>query len=73
MPAYFFVPKGHVAWMAGLLWGIFILCQLMNIQLGQPATTFDPTQLIRFPMKVDTYVGIRLFFGMLIRQMWRGC
>ncbi len=63
--AYFFVAKGHLAWITWLLWGIFVLCQLLNIQLGQPTTTFDPTQLIRFPLKVETYVGIRLFFGML--------
>ena len=63
--AYFFVAKGHLTWISGLLWGIFVLCQLLNIQMGQPATTFDPTQLIRFPLKVDTYVEIRLFFGML--------
>ena len=63
--AYFFVAQGHLTWIAGLLWGIFVLCQLMNIQLGQPATTFDPTQLIRFPLKVKTYVEIRLFFGLL--------
>jgi ABC-2 type transport system permease protein len=63
--AYFFVAKGHLAWITWLLWGIFLLCQLLNIQLGQPTTTFDPTQLIRFPLKVETYVGIRLFFGLL--------
>jgi ABC-2 type transport system permease protein len=63
--AYFFVLKGHLTWISGLLWGIFVLCQLLNIQLGQPATTFDPTQLIRFPLKVNTYVEIRLFFGLL--------
>ena len=63
--AYLFVWKGHLVWMTWLLWAIFLICQLLNIQLGQPTTTFDPTQLIRFPMRVDTYVGIRLFFGML--------
>ncbi len=63
--AFFFTSKGHLTWIAGLLWGIFLLCQLMNIQLGQPTTTFDPTHLIRFPMKMGTYVGIRLFFGLL--------
>ncbi|MGA8938949.1 MAG: hypothetical protein WB439_07280 [Acidobacteriaceae bacterium] len=63
--AFFLVHKGHLTWTAWLLWAIFILCQLLNIQLGQPATTFDPTQLIRFPLRVDTYVAIRLFFGLL--------
>ncbi len=63
--AFWIVGEGHLPWLAGLLWGIFGLCQLLNIQLGQPATTFDPTQLIRFPLNVDTYVAIRLFFGLL--------
>ena len=63
--AYSMTRDGHLPWIAGLLWGIFLLCQLLNIQLGQPTTTFDPTQLIRFPLRVDTYVGIRLFFGLL--------
>ena len=48
-----------------VLWGVFVLCQLLNIQLGQPGTVFDPTQLIRFPMRVGSYVAIRLFFGLL--------
>ena len=48
-----------------VLWGVFVLCQLTNIQVGQPGTVFDPTQLIRFPMRVGNYVAIRLFFGLL--------
>lgn len=48
-----------------VLWGIFALCQLTNIQIGQPGTVFDPTQLIRFPMRMSTYIAIRLFFGLL--------
>jgi len=57
--------KGHLNWLDMLLWGTFLLCQLTNIQLGQPGTTFDPTQLIRFPMRVGNYIAIRLFFGLL--------
>jgi ABC-2 type transport system permease protein len=63
--AYYFASDGHLNRIAWLLWGIFILCQLLNIQLGQPETTFDPTQLIRFPLRVDTCISIRLFFGLL--------
>jgi len=36
--AYAMVTNGHLAWIVGLLWGIFLLCQLLNIQLGQPTT-----------------------------------
>jgi ABC-2 type transport system permease protein len=63
--AYFIAAKGILPRLSLLLWGIFILCQLLNIQLGQPGTTFDPTQLIRFPLGARTYVVIRLFFGLL--------
>ena len=56
---------GHLNRLDLVLWGIFLLCQLTNIQVGQPGTVFDPTQLIRFPMRVGTYVAVRLFFGLL--------
>jgi ABC-2 type transport system permease protein len=65
MAAYYFVGQGQLNSIAWVLWAIFVLCQLLNIQLGQPSTTFDPTQLIRFPLRVDTYTAIRLFFGLL--------
>lgn len=47
------------------LWGLFLVCQLLNINLGQPGTTFDPTQLIRFPLRLGDYVLVRFFFGVL--------
>jgi ABC-2 type transport system permease protein len=65
MAAYYFAGNGQLVRISWLLWGIFILCQLLNIQLGQPGTTFDPTQLIRFPLRLKTYIFIRLFFGLL--------
>ena len=48
-----------------MLWGTFAFCQLLNINLGQPGSTFDPTQLIRFPLRLRNYVLIRLCFGLL--------
>ena len=57
--------SGHVDRVSWVLWGIFLLCQLANLNLGQPGTTFDPKQLIRFPMGVSSYTAVRLFFGML--------
>jgi ABC-2 type transport system permease protein len=56
---------GHLARIDLVLWGIFALSQLTNIQIGQPGTVFDPTQLIRFPMRSSTYIAVRLFFGLL--------
>jgi ABC-2 type transport system permease protein len=63
--AYHSASRGHLGRISVLLWGTFALCQLLNIQLGQPGTTFDPTQLIRFPMRVGGYTAVRLFFGIL--------
>ena len=63
--AYLFTTHHHLSRISWLLWAIFILCQLLNIQLGQPGTTFDPTQLIRFPMRLRSYTAVRLFFGLL--------
>ena len=57
--------SGHIDRVSWVLWGIFLLCQLANLNLGQPGTTFDPRQLIRFPMGVWSYTAVRLFFGML--------
>jgi ABC-2 type transport system permease protein len=63
--AGYFASSGHMERIAWILWGAFFFCQLLNIQLGQPGTTFDPTQLIRFPLRVNNYIAIRLFFGLL--------
>jgi ABC-2 type transport system permease protein len=63
--AYFFTTHRHLDWIAWLLWGTFAFCQLLNINLSQPGSTFDPTQLIRFPLRARTYVLIRLCFGLL--------
>lgn len=59
------IVSGHTVYIAFLLWGIFALCQLSSIQLGQPDTTFDPTQLIRFPLSFRGYTFLRIFFGLL--------
>jgi ABC-2 type transport system permease protein len=63
--AYDFVHEGEVGYIAGLLWGTFLICQFLNMNMGQPGTTFDPTQLIRFPLRARSYVLIKLFFGIL--------
>lgn len=63
--AWALAAKGYLPRLSWVLWGIFVICQLLNIQLGQPGTTFDPTQLIRFPLGARTYTVIRLFFGLL--------
>ena len=57
--------SGHIDRVSWVLWAIFLLSQLANLNLGQPGSTFDPKQLIRFPMGVWSYTAVRLFFGIL--------
>ncbi len=63
--AWLFVHQQQPERMVYALWGTFAYCQLLNIQLGQPGSTFDPTELIRFPLAVRNYIWIRLCFGLL--------
>ena len=57
--------SGHLDRVSWVLWAIFLLSQLANLNLGQPGSTFDPKQLIRFPMGAWSYTAVRLFFGIL--------
>jgi ABC-2 type transport system permease protein len=63
--SFMFTQEGHLGLTVRLLWGTFLFCQFLNIQLGQPGSTFDPTELIRFPLAARDYVYIRLCFGLL--------
>ena len=63
--AWFVAMHGTLEHISLVLWGTFGLTQLLNLNLGQPGTTFDPTELIRFPMRLQNYVLVRLCFGLL--------
>ena len=63
--AFYLLSSGHLDRLSWLLWGVFLLTQFVNINLGQPGTTFDPNQLIRFPLSLRSFVLLRLFFGVL--------
>ncbi len=63
--AWTFAQEGSWNRLSLVFWGTFGLTQLLNINLGQPGTTFDPTELIRFPMALRSYILVRLSFGLL--------
>lgn len=63
--AFYIFQYGQIVRLAWLLWGTFLLAQLLNINLGQPGTTFDPNELIRFPMQLPQFVLLRLSFSLL--------
>ena len=63
--AWHFAKAGQLGRVVWILWGAVALTQLLNINLGQPGTTFDPLELIRFPLPLRRFVLVRLCFGLL--------
>ncbi len=63
--AWFLAMHGTLQYLNVLFWAAFGLTQLLNINLSQPGTTFDPVELIRFPMALRNFVLVRLCFGLL--------
>ena len=63
--AWFLAMHGSLQYLNLLFWAAFGLTQLLNINLSQPGTTFDPVELIRFPMALRNYILVRLCFGLL--------
>lgn len=63
--AWYFTIDEHLGRVGWLLWAVFIVAQLISLNVARPGTTFDPNELIRFPMKLRRFVIIRLFFGTL--------
>lgn len=63
--ALFMTMHGQLAHISWLLWAAFVLGIFLSINLGRPGTTFNPNELIRFPVRLREFVSIRLFFGML--------
>lgn len=63
--AYTFTRQSRLDHISWILWAAFALTQVLNLNLGQPGTTFDPVELIRFPLPLARWVLIRLCFGLL--------
>lgn len=61
--AWYFAAHGHAARVNWLLWAVFVLAQMISLNVGRPGTNFNPNELIRFPMKLRRFVLMRLFFG----------
>jgi ABC-2 type transport system permease protein len=62
--AYFIVAT-HLTMLPLLTWGIFLLWQLVSINIAQPGLSFDINLLLRFPLSFPRYLAARLVFGLL--------
>jgi ABC-2 type transport system permease protein len=63
--AYFIVSSGHLTMLPLLTWGIFLLWQLVSINIAQPGLSFDINIILRFPLSFPRYLAARLVFGLL--------
>jgi ABC-2 type transport system permease protein len=63
--AYFIVSSGHLNMLPLLTWGIFLLWQIVSINIAQPNLSFDINIILRFPLSFPRYLAARLVFGIL--------
>jgi ABC-2 type transport system permease protein len=63
--AYYLVQSGKLTMLPALTWGIFLLWQLVSINIAAPSLSFDINTIIRFPLSLQRYLAARLFFGLL--------
>ncbi len=62
---YYFVSANRLGLLPALTWGIFLLWQLVSINITAPALSFDINTIVRFPLSFPRYLIARLLFGLL--------
>lgn len=62
---YAAASNGRLEYLTGLFWAIFALQIVVSINIAAPGLSFDPAQLIRFPLTFSRYLLVRLFLGLL--------
>jgi ABC-2 type transport system permease protein len=63
--AYLLVSTNRLAMLSAVTWGIFLLWQLVVLNISAPGLSFDINTIIRFPLSFPRYLTARLFFGLL--------
>ncbi len=63
--AYYIASSEHLTMLPLLTWGIFLLWQLVSINIAQPGLSFDINVILRFPLSFPRYLAARLVFGIL--------
>jgi ABC-2 type transport system permease protein len=63
--AYYIVSTRHLTMLPILTWGIFLLWQIVSINIAQPGLSFDINIILRFPLGFSRYLAARFVFGLL--------
>jgi ABC-2 type transport system permease protein len=61
----YFIGRGHVEWIAFLLWPVFLFWQVFPIVATAFTESFDSSNLLRFPLSYRSYFIVRLVYGSL--------
>ena len=62
---YYLVSSARLELLPALTWGVFLLWQLVSINISPPSLSFDINIILRFPISFARYLTARLFFGIL--------
>ena len=63
--AWYFVSHREGAWLAALLWPVFLFWQFFPVLATAFSENTDSSNLLRFPLTFRSYVVIRIVFGSL--------
>jgi len=63
--AYLLVSTDRLGMLSAITWGVFLLWQIVVLNVSAPGLSFDINTIIRFPLSFPRYLVARLFFGLL--------
>ncbi len=63
--AYVLTSGGRLTLLPILTWAIFVIWQVVVLNIAAPGLSFDINTIIRFPLSFPRYLTARVFFGLL--------
>jgi ABC-2 type transport system permease protein len=70
---WYIVSQRNVAWIAVVLWVIFLFWQLFPVMASALTENVDSSNLLRFPLSFPSYFMVRLVYGALEPATALGC
>lgn len=63
--AWYAISHNRTHLLSPIFWAIFAFQVVISINIAQPGLSFEPEQLVRFPLSFPRYLLIRLVLGLL--------
>jgi ABC-2 type transport system permease protein len=71
--AWYFVSRGHVEWLAFLLWPVLIFWQVFPVMASAFTENPESSYLLRFPLSYRSYFLVRIFYALFDPATFVGC